>query len=333
MQCTSPLYRLNNLIYEEGKNLPSFIRRKKIIGYKDFNYFVNKFGVNPQIFTKFGCGQCLSCRILYAKQWAERCYLESLSHSSNYFVTLTYDDMFVPYSCNGYQTLVKEHFQKFMKDLRNHLDYKVRFFAVGEYGDITFRPHYHTLLFGLELNDLTFYKQVFKRGNIITYFNSEFLSSIWKKGFVVVSKSTPETCAYCARYSLKKVGFKKSVSNVERSTASDFDLHNELIATGEIEPIFSLMSRRPGIARDYFEENKYRIYINDNIPDSKLKSLRYFDKLFKQIDTLMFDDVAAYRESTIDVWRGLEFGGYDEEDFYNAKDLNLKAQKQVRELG
>ena len=332
MRCTSPIYKLNSLGEREGNKMPSFLRKRKFLGHSDFKLYTEKFALNPNYYTRINCGQCLSCRILYAKQWAERCYLESLYHESNFFVTLTYEDKFIPLSKNGYFTLRKEHFQKFMKDLRNHLDYKVRFFAVGEYGDSTYRPHYHTLLFGLKLDDLVFYKQVKKRGQFIQYFNSEFLTNIWKRGFVVVNRLVPETCSYCARYSLKKVGFKESVSQVERATASTKDIFNGLISSGEIEPIFSLMSRKPGIARQYYEDNKFKIYINDNIPDSKLRSFRYFDKLFKVDAPEFMDDVKSYRLSTLDVFNDANFSGYDEEDFYNVVELNQKAQKFARDL-
>lgn len=47
-----------------------------------------------------------------------------------------------------------------MKRLRKYLEpVKVRFFACGEYGDNTYRPHYHLILFGCDFrSDRRLYK-------------------------------------------------------------------------------------------------------------------------------------------------------------------------------
>ena len=42
------------------------------------------------------CGQCISCRLVYSRQWANRCALEMQYHKSNLFITLTYDDEHLP---------------------------------------------------------------------------------------------------------------------------------------------------------------------------------------------------------------------------------------------
>ena len=71
-------------------------------------------------------------------------------HKDSSFVTLTYDDDHIP----DFASLRKSHFQKFMKRLRKRLlERKIRYFACGEYGETTQRPHYHMILFGLSLRD------------------------------------------------------------------------------------------------------------------------------------------------------------------------------------
>lgn len=98
--------------------------------------------------TPFGCGQCLCCRINQAREWVTRILLETLAHDRSVFVTLTYEDNFLP--CNG--ELKKKDLQNFLKRLRNKVG-SFRYFGIGEYGDQNYRPHYHLLLFGLsELN-------------------------------------------------------------------------------------------------------------------------------------------------------------------------------------
>ena len=47
--------------------------------------------------------------------------------------------------------LKKSDFQKFIKRLRK--DYDIKYFACGEYGDKTLRPHFHAILFGVNFSD------------------------------------------------------------------------------------------------------------------------------------------------------------------------------------
>jgi hypothetical protein len=92
------------------------------------------------------CGQCLNCRKNQGNIWANRLLLESMSHGCSVFVTLTYNDDHIPDPPH----LNKKHLQDYIKRLRYYVEpVKIRYFGVGEYGDRTFRPHYHIVLFGL----------------------------------------------------------------------------------------------------------------------------------------------------------------------------------------
>lgn len=78
---------------------------------------------------------------------------EAESSDSAFFVTLTYADDKIKTSFNGYPTLDKADFQKFMKRLRKTHEAifpeskKLKYYAAGEYGDKTERPHYHAIIF------------------------------------------------------------------------------------------------------------------------------------------------------------------------------------------
>ena len=109
------------------------------------------------------CGKCIGCRLEYSKQWANRCLLENQYHESSYFITLTYDEEHVPRTyypdpetgeAFPALTLRKRDFQLFMKRLRKQTGQELRYFAAGEYGSKTMRPHYHAIIFGLKLDDL-----------------------------------------------------------------------------------------------------------------------------------------------------------------------------------
>lgn len=97
--------------------------------------------------TPFPCGHCLPCRINRSRIWTHRLLLEQAQHSDSSFVTLTYNEENNPYGSE----LDPESLQKFIKRLRKKIPQKIRYFAVGEYGDQNFRPHYHLAMFGLSL--------------------------------------------------------------------------------------------------------------------------------------------------------------------------------------
>lgn len=92
----------------------------------------------------YPCGQCIPCRLNKQRLWMHRILLESKLHGDNNFVTLTYEDKNLPFGGN----LVPEHGQLWLKKLRKRYEAKLRYYFVGEYGDQSFRPHYHVALFG-----------------------------------------------------------------------------------------------------------------------------------------------------------------------------------------
>lgn len=114
------------------------------------------------------CGKCLHCQKKRRSDWSLRLEDEYYSSDSAYFITLTYNDYSIPRTKSGYATLYKKHVQDYIKRLRNkqvkltrnlynckaNEVYKyikpIRYYAVGEYGSKTRRPHYHVLLFNLE---------------------------------------------------------------------------------------------------------------------------------------------------------------------------------------
>ena len=92
-------------------------------------------------------------------------------------------------------SLRKRDFQLFMKRLRKkYSDDRIRFYACGEYGSETFRPHYHAILFGLHLDDLELYKSK----DSYKYFTSPGLQRVWsvlelgKDG--ITPLAPPKTC-------------------------------------------------------------------------------------------------------------------------------------------
>lgn len=66
------------------------------------------------------------------------------------FLTLTYDTAHVPITRNGFRNLNKRDLQLFFKRLRKNNGLPIRYYAVGEYGGRTSRPHYHVILFNAQ---------------------------------------------------------------------------------------------------------------------------------------------------------------------------------------
>ena len=96
------------------------------------------------------CGKCNFCLESRRAEWSFRLRQELKVSTSAHFLTLTYEDQKLPRTADGLGTLLKSDLQKFFKRLRKESVNKLRYYAVGEYGTNTERPHYHALLFNCE---------------------------------------------------------------------------------------------------------------------------------------------------------------------------------------
>lgn len=118
------------------------------------------------------CGKCLPCQKKRRSDWSLRLEHEYLFSDSALFITLTYNEASLPRTKEGYPTLHKKHVQDYIKRLRyKHVQYvskqlkvskkhvknvskPIRYYAVGEYGSKTRRPHYHMILFNYDIANL-----------------------------------------------------------------------------------------------------------------------------------------------------------------------------------
>jgi len=149
------------------------------------------------------CGKCMPCRINNAQDWRFRLEQEMEVCSSAHFLTLTYRDGDLTRNDLGHPVLVKSDLQKFWKRLRKHIkttEYEeiknlpqntaieipqIRYYAVGEYGEETKRPHYHAIAFNIP-------SSVIAR-----------LAETWKHGHVKVGTVTPASIGYVTKYVTK----------------------------------------------------------------------------------------------------------------------------------
>lgn len=101
---------------------------------------------NPtNLITMFArCGHCEPCRANRQREWAGRILMEASCYESSAFITLTYNDDHLP--PNG--SLRPKDLQDWKKRAARALKHsRLRFFACGEYGSLTSRPHYHAVIF------------------------------------------------------------------------------------------------------------------------------------------------------------------------------------------
>lgn len=191
--------------------------------------------------TPFGCGQCLTCRINRARIWTHRILLENLIHEKSTFLTLTYEEDFNP------KELKPRDLTLFLKRLRSKFENrKLRYYAIGEYGEDEQRPHYHLALFGLGIEE------------------EEEIKECWPYGFIYVGDINKDSARYITGYVMK--GWTKENDLVLKKLNGR---HKE----------FMRCSNRPGIGHDAI------IKIADNIlknphykPDRVIRELRYGKK-------------------------------------------------------
>ncbi len=156
------------------------------------------------------CGACVLCFKRRQNAWAFRLSEESKVSSSASFLTLTYEQS--PLSPSLTPTLLKTDFQKFLKRLRKILNNSgIKYYACGEYGSKTQRPHYHAVIFNLP--------QLWLQ-------KPELIQDTWQKGHIYITSSSNATIRYVTKYLMKG----KNNSNSDR------------------EPEFSLMSKKMGLS-------------------------------------------------------------------------------------
>lgn len=149
------------------------------------------------------CGKCPACRKRRVSGWSFRLMQEEKLADSAYFVTLTYNNENINLTKRGWPTLALVDVQCFIKRLRRRTQYNrdkfirglgnsvsyrsgvppepkpTKYYAVGEYGGRTMRPHYHLIIFNC---------------------NKELIESAWGKGDIHVGKVTGASIGYTLKY-------------------------------------------------------------------------------------------------------------------------------------
>jgi len=241
------------------------------------------------------CGRCVGCRLDRSLSWALRCVNEASLYDENCFITLTFSDDNLPPACPVCHTLAGSlcvcQFQKFLKRLRKYISpRKVRYFHCGEYGELFSRPHHHACLFGYDFPD----KVLFSNRRGFKLYTSEILSDLWEYGFSTIGDVTFDSCAYVARYILKKwskgfnefddaglpkEGRKDLYESMRGLSVSD---RQALHYQGRL-PEYVTMSRNPGLGTEWLARFGSDLYPSGFAvtPDGrKVKPPKFYDNKY-----------------------------------------------------
>lgn len=132
------------------------------------------------------CSRCPKCIARRVSAWSFRLLQQLNVSESAHFLTLTYDTKYVPINHSGQLCLQKRDLQLFFKRLRKASISNVlpiKYYAVGEYGCISKRPHYHCILFNAKL---------------------ELIQPAWSLGHIYYGSVNGGSIGYCLKYMQKQ---------------------------------------------------------------------------------------------------------------------------------
>lgn len=192
------------------------------------------------MYIQVPCSKCLICRNRKKNEWAFRATCENVySQSQPLFITLTYNPRNLPKT-----GVFKEEIQLFLKRMRIKLDRKkiehsIRYFAVGEYGSKSGRPHYHLILWNFPTNKFHCITSVL-----------HFIEQSWKTFTGEYNQDgSPKTTSL--GYCYVKPCDKGAISYVMKY------MRKEAVLPPNQNPVFFLSSRKNGgLGSRYAKEHK-----------------------------------------------------------------------------
>lgn len=259
------------------------------------------------------CGSCRECLTQSSRSWAFRIMKEAQQHEDNWFITFTYDDNHIPEN-NMLDVKAISNFNKKLKVYLNRKGLKsdFRFYAVGEYGGQTARPHYHVIYFGLDIPDLKYICKT-EKGDLV--FDSDFIRNVWSNGFITIEGVSVGSACYVARYCDKKKRLNKS--------------QKEELQKKGIVPEFSRMSNRPGIGAVYLDKAEelflngiFNDYINGKSYSFPLYFTKKLKKMYADTPELFNYEDSALKNQYAKIARNLELSDSvgDLSQYYESQD-------------
>lgn len=306
MTCLTPVKGFRSDPFRRKSNSPF----TKYVGYAMY-----RDGKPISMSTR--CHHCEGCRFDASREMAVRIQHEASMYDNGLncaFVTLTYKDEFVPpLGALDYFGDWESFFKRIREDLRLKGIF-IRYYMIGEYGDLNLRPHYHFIVFGFNFPDkYEFIGQDGKR-----YFRSSYLESFWtvprgkpmageSLGYSTVGDVTFASAAYVARYCMKKVIGNSFIDLSDYYDSDGVCIPKRLLRfhpeTGEpfaVPRERPLMSKKPGIGKAWFDQFAiHDLYVKDFIhgkDGSIIRAPGYYDRLLKRCDEKLFDSIKRKRQ-------------------------------------
>lgn len=170
--------------------------------------------------------------------------MEAAMKEDNCFLTLTYDDANLPLvispTLGAIPDLRPKHLQDWLKRLRDKIKpLRIKFYAVGEYGDVSARPHYHAFLFGFPTCRRGRTRQHIRTGQALwrgCCSQCELVGTTWGQGDVDLGTVEIGSAQYVAGYVNKKLTHRDDSRLLGR------------------HPEFSRQSNQGGIGKDFMWE-------------------------------------------------------------------------------
>lgn len=225
------------------------------------------------------CNRCLGCLRDAKRELALRCWHEAKTVAGpSWFATFTYDDTHLPADLS----VSVDEVQRFAKRIRKNIG-PMRYLIAGEYGEPpNRRPHYHALIFGLDLPDLR------KSGGTIygePKWASAKLEAAWGKGFYDLQQLSLGACKYAAGYIIKKRLGRPHGKDENGEPKRDprhmrvrFDPTTGEITTWHVRPEFDRRSLKPGIGAEWFNRFRCDVFPSDYLisEGKKVKPPSYY---------------------------------------------------------
>lgn len=237
------------------------------------------------------CPECLSKRI---SGWSHRLRQESKDSISSYFLTLTYDNESVPITRNNYMGLFKRDVQLFFKRIRKrqmaessgqYVGRSIKYYCVGEYGGRYKRPHYHVLLYNVQLELMVSWQDMLilntrgMDGKIPVKFYG------WDKGNATIGKLTPASVGYTLKYCTKP---KKIPMHRNDDRLPEFSLMSKGLGIGYVNEAIKAWHHADHL-------NRMHIVIEGG---KKISMPRYYkDKIYTRD---MRSEIAGYQKGEIE---------------------------------
>lgn len=259
--------------------------------------------LNPYIFQNhlekyefaIPCRKCELCRVYLKQDWSNRIELEALTYPSSdvAFITLTYDEANLPFTDNKSPTLKYTDIQSFLKRLRASIDYKIRFFCVGEYGSTTYRPHYHIIFFGLKQEDYP------------------LVNKYWGKGIVDCKVANNGAFKYVSGYVNKKFDKKQQFwqdsepefvrtsqglgkrfcESLSESFISNKLIHNNVLGLLDIQDFILIGDRKVRLPKYVKDKLRKRVFSQEHLLFLKVRYMEMAtERHYSIMSNMIFDD-------------------------------------------